>query len=226
VLAGLDAVRGDLRDPRRWRALQELADELLAPQAPGDWNQAMMELGATLCTPQAPRCLWCPIREFCEARKLGIPRDVPEKRKKRAVVAVQLAAAVFLDARRRSLLLSPPQGESRNAADDHVPSLVAKLWHFPTFPAIGSAEVALREFFRRELRRSGAETLRFEALEKVRHSVTYRKITVAPFLVRVKTLPRLSGAKQFQIDEITGLPISNLTRKVAHLAIASQPAGK
>src|SRR5258707_8098765 len=41
-------------------------------ESPSDWNQAMMELGATLCTPQSPQCLLCPVTQFCQARKLGL----------------------------------------------------------------------------------------------------------------------------------------------------------
>jgi len=48
------AVQGDLRDAKRWQSLQRSADALLDSSAPSDWNQAVMELGATLCTPQSP----------------------------------------------------------------------------------------------------------------------------------------------------------------------------
>src|ERR1700686_5037187 len=61
VLARLGAVRGDLRQPKKWGSLQKTASRLLPPKASGDWNQAMMELGATLCTPRAPRCAACPV---------------------------------------------------------------------------------------------------------------------------------------------------------------------
>src|SRR5882724_3731281 len=57
VLARLFAVHGDLRDAKRWQSLQQSADALLDSSSPSDWNQAMMELGATLCTPQSPQCL-------------------------------------------------------------------------------------------------------------------------------------------------------------------------
>ena len=46
---------GQVREPRLWRRLADAAALLLDPEAPGDWNQAMMELGATVCTPRAPR---------------------------------------------------------------------------------------------------------------------------------------------------------------------------
>ena len=61
VLARLGAIRGDLREQKRWQALQGTADTLLDRSSPGDWNQAMMELGATICTPRSPQCLLCPV---------------------------------------------------------------------------------------------------------------------------------------------------------------------
>src|SRR5262249_52782175 len=55
VIARLGALRGDVRAPRAWRRVAATASELLDASAPGDWNQAVMELGATVCTPRAPR---------------------------------------------------------------------------------------------------------------------------------------------------------------------------
>jgi A/G-specific adenine glycosylase len=226
VLARLDAVRGDLRQPERWRELETRADELLARQVPGDWNQAMMELGATLCTPRAPQCLLCPVSGFCKARQLGIAEELPDKRKKRAAARVELAVAVLLDAHRNSLLLPPPTAAPKSKADDHVPSLVAKLWHFPTVSAASNAEDTLKEFLAASLPETNARMLRFEALGKVRHTVTYRRITVIPFVVRTEAVPRIAGAKQVALDEIPALPISNLTRKVARAAINHETAGQ
>jgi len=62
VLTRLAAIRGDLRESSRWQELQKTADRLLDRESPGDWNQSMMELGATLCTPKSPQCLLCPSR--------------------------------------------------------------------------------------------------------------------------------------------------------------------
>src|SRR5207253_9107371 len=127
---------------------------LLASESSGDWNQAMMELGATLCTPRSPQCLLCPVAQFCEGRKLGIAGSLPEKRKKRAVVAVQLVSVVWLDSKGNSLLLPPPAILAGNKADDHIPSLVAKLWHFPTVSAPANLESAFHAILHRDLRRS------------------------------------------------------------------------
>src|SRR5271168_1959357 len=75
VLARIFALRGDLREPARWRELQRRAGLLLESAAPGDWNQAMMELGATICTPRAPQCLECPVAKCCAARKKGVQEE-------------------------------------------------------------------------------------------------------------------------------------------------------
>src|ERR1700680_4883992 len=126
VVARLEAVRGDLREGPRWKSLQRTADHLLAPEAPGNWNQAMMELGATICTPRSPQCLLCPVANFCRARKLGLQELMPEKRKKRSTVGVVLAAAVLVDDRNRCILLAPPKNGAAKALADDIPTLVSK----------------------------------------------------------------------------------------------------
>jgi A/G-specific adenine glycosylase len=223
VLARLDAVRGDLRVAGRWRSLQERANELLDGEAAGEWNQAMMELGATLCTPGAPQCLLCPVGQFCEARKLGIAEQLPEKRSKRAGVAVRLAAAVLLDQMGNSLLLPPPARRQPSPADDHVPALLARLWHFPTVSAHGDGIRRLRQLLVKQLKLTGDAAV-FEPLPKVRHTVTYRRIEVSPFLVRVPKLPPPGGSKTIELHAVLEQPISNLTRKVARAALAQTAA--
>jgi A/G-specific adenine glycosylase len=226
VIARLEAIRGDLHEPKRWRDLQSIADQLLAPDSAGDWNQAMMELGATICLPRSPQCLLCPVARFCEARKFGIAETLPEKRKKRATVVVRLVSAVLLDAKHRSLVLPPPTASiKKDDADDHVPSLVAKLWHFPTISAPANSEPALKQLLHRELRIKSATSIRPELLDQVRHTVTYRAISIAAYLIRVKRLPTISGAQYLRLQELQSLPISNLTRKIAlaalkHLSVA------
>jgi A/G-specific adenine glycosylase len=222
VLARLGAIRGDLREPKRWQSLQKTADSLLELKSPGDWNQAMMELGATLCTPKSPQCLLCPIAQFCEGRKLGIAESLPEKRKKRATVEVTLAAAIFADAEGQTLLLPPPKNMKEKASADHVPTLVSKMWHFPTFAVTGEPAAKLATFLRRIM--PGVQNRKWQLVPagKVRHAVTYRAIALFPFLIGVKRLPRLPGARQIPLSDISGLPISNLTRKVARAALEAQ----
>jgi A/G-specific adenine glycosylase len=221
VLARLGAIRGDLRKPQRWQSLQKTADSLLEPESPGDWNQAMMELGATLCTPKSPQCLLCPIAQFCEGRKLGIAESLPEKRKKRATVEVTLAAAIFTDAEGRTLLLPPPRNTKEKTAADHVPTLVSKMWHFPTLAVTFEPTGNLAAFLRRIMPSIASRKWQLIPAGKVRHAVTYRAVTLLPFLISVKKLPRVPGAKQVSLSDVSSVPISNLTRKVARAALAA-----
>ena len=64
-----------------------LAEELLARDEPGDWNQALMELGATVCTPRSPACDTCPVESFCRARAAGVAQERPLPRTRSAVSA-------------------------------------------------------------------------------------------------------------------------------------------
>jgi A/G-specific adenine glycosylase len=231
VLARLGAVRGDSRAPQRWKELQETSSAYLDPKSPGDWNQAMMELGATLCTPKSPQCLLCPVNQFCEGRKLGIAESLPEKLKKRATVAVTLAAAVFADKKGRTLLLPPPlPGKTSDAqkihakektSADHVPTLVSKMWHFPTLSVNGNPAAQLRAHLHKLFPNLKNVEQQLAPAEKVRHAVTYRDVTVLPFRVEVNNLPSASGAKQIQLVDLSSLPVSNLTRKVARAALAT-----
>ncbi len=226
VLARLEAMRGDLRASGRWQELQEWADAYLDANSPGDWNQAMMELGATLCAPKSPQCLLCPVAQFCQGRKLGIADLLPEKRKKRATVEIHLAAAVFADESGRTLLLPPPEEQNTERLVDYVPTLASNLWHFPTIPVDGNPVAKLRSHLRRLQVQSHNGSLHFVAADKVRHTVTYHAITVEPFRISVKRLPRIKGAERVPLSEITVLPVSNLTRKVARAALAASSMKK
>jgi A/G-specific adenine glycosylase len=221
VIARLFATRGDLRQPARWQKLQRTADELLERNAPGDWNQAMMELGATICTPRAPKCLLCPVAKYCAALKQGIQEEIPEKRKKRATVAVALAAAIFVDSQNRTLLLPPPRVGKEEVTADHVPTLVSKMWHFPTIAVAKDPRRELARHLKREFA-LGDESIRsLVALPRVRHSVTYRQITVFAFRIPLPRLPLFDGAKTVALNDLGSVPISNLTRKIAHVAMAA-----
>ena len=225
VLTRLAAVRGDVRESQRWQTLQSSADSYLDPDSPGDWNQAMMELGATLCTPKSPQCLLCPVAQFCEGRKLGIAESLPEKRQKRATVEVTLAAAVFTDKNGWTLLLPPPEEESTVALADSIPTLVSRLWHFPTVSVTGDASKNLRASLRKLFRGAGNGNLRLAPAGKVRHSVTYRDITIVPFRINLKKLPRIKGSRRAPLHDVnSALPVSNLTRKVARAVLAVSAA--
>lgn len=94
VLSRLHALPVDRRTPAGAARIRALAERMLACAAPGDFNQALMELGATVCTPRAPRCPDCPLGASCRARTLGTPEAFPQPRGQMAARAIHLVAGV------------------------------------------------------------------------------------------------------------------------------------
>jgi A/G-specific adenine glycosylase len=217
VIARLDAVRGDLRAGSRWQQLQKKADELLAPQEPGNWNEAMMELGATMCTPRSPQCLLCPVAEFCDARKKGLESVLPEKRKVRDAVEITLAALVLKDPEGQTLLLPHAKTETKT---ENVAALLSRMWHFPTIQVKTDAAEELRALARSSMFSRQKFRGKLHALPAVRHTVTYRQITILPFLLDLGRLPVIAHAKTLPLDDLSSVPVSNLTRKVAQAALS------
>lgn len=83
VLSRLYALDDDVTLGATKKLLQRLADDLIDTASPGDFNQAMMELGATVCTPKKPSCMTCPVRDFCQTLNAGQdPLTRPNKPKK------------------------------------------------------------------------------------------------------------------------------------------------
>ena len=204
VIARLDAIRGDLRAPRRWKELERRAQELLAREAPGEWNQAMMELGARVCTPRSPRCDACPFSRDCRARALGVQDEIPAPRRKRPSEKITLAAAVLLDSRGRTLLVQ------RNGG------LFSGMWQFPAVEVKRDARKELLADLPQSTQSTQRDTRkRITRIAAVKHSVTFRDITLLPFLVRVARLPSANGARTPRLGEIERLPVSSATRKIA-----------
>jgi len=103
VLSRVTAEGGDIRSERVRKRLRGLAQLLLDPKQPGDFNQALMELGATVCVPKRPLCETCPVRMHCEARKQGLEHQLPvrgaqgsaDQREKKLLVIEKGGAVVF-----------------------------------------------------------------------------------------------------------------------------------
>ena len=112
--------------------------------------------------------------------------------------------------------------ESRHwqASADHVPTLVSKMWHFPALSVSEEPAEKLSAFLRELMPGVQSRDWQLVPAGKVRHAVTFRAITLLPFLIEVRNLPRFLHGKQVPLNDITSLPVSNLTRKVARAALA------
>ncbi len=94
VLARIFALRCDIRTPAGSKRIWSLARELVPSERPGRHNEALMELGATVCLPGEPRCGVCPVSTLCRARARGLASALPIAKKKRPPREVDLWALV------------------------------------------------------------------------------------------------------------------------------------
>ena len=120
VIARLRNDAADIASLKTRGHFQQIADERLDQRHPGRFNQAMMELGATICLPRAPRCECCPVEAFCEARRAGRERQLPVKRSKPA--AQRIVRQVAVVKKNGAVLL-------RRRADHE--SLMPGFWELP-----------------------------------------------------------------------------------------------
>ncbi len=172
VLARLFAIREDISRGPAARRLPEIAAALVDPAAPGDWNQALMELGATVCLPQTPKCLLCPVSELCQGRKLGLERQLPLKPVKKALPHYDVTAAVI--SRNGKVLI----------AQRPLEGMLGGLWEFPGGKQKPGETLA--ECLKREIQEElGLEIQVGRPVVSVKHSYTHFKITLHAFYCRL-----------------------------------------
>lgn len=85
VLSRFFAIENDLSKPLHEREMWTLAEQLCPEERNHDYTQAIMDLGATVCTPKKPLCLYCPMQQHCKAHQQGIETELPFKKPKKAV---------------------------------------------------------------------------------------------------------------------------------------------
>jgi A/G-specific adenine glycosylase len=109
VLARVFAVETDVKSSAGQKRLWALAGEVMAglarKAAPGELNQGLMELGASLCSPRSPSCLACPLAQVCEARAFGLQDELPRLPARRAAEDLPLLARVALWIERGAAIL-------------------------------------------------------------------------------------------------------------------------
>ncbi len=133
VFARLLALREDVKASSTRERIWQAAERLVPAQGAGDFNQALMDLGALICTPRQPSCLICPLTALCGAREQGLQDEIPITTPKPSPVAVAEACAVVL---RQGKVLIVQRGLGR---------LWEQFWEFPTIH-VGGADPAGRSF--------------------------------------------------------------------------------
>jgi A/G-specific adenine glycosylase len=216
VLSRLFALPLDPRSTAGRAALRARAEALLDRQRPGDFNQALLELGATLCRPAAPSCLLCPLRESCAARAAGDPERFPARPARPAAVPMlRVAALVHRDGRvllrRRS---SAPNEGFLELPDVEVPLRAGESLDAAARPADAAASRRLRAALERALLREHGLRLRAGAPgAPVRHGIMRWTIRVVP-LASALLSGRVRAPLQWADPRAPDLPLTTVARRV------------
>ena len=204
VLCRLDLIETDPRDKPTQAVLWARAEELLPAKHASDFNSAMMELGATICTPRNPRCLFCPVQNRCKAFAAGRQNDVPLKRAAKPTPHVD----------RWTLCLR--RGDAWLMQQRPARGRWAGLWQFVTIapPATsGTKPKTPRAAFSELL---GVKLAALTPLETVSHGLTHRRYTFHPHVTR---LGQAIDVKSPGVEWITNTRINDLALSKPQLAI-------
>jgi len=204
VLCRIFAIREDPGRAVVQERLWKIAAELLPDQNAGDFNQALMELGATICLPRTPSCEACPVRGSCLALRAGIQDGLPIRTESRPIPHSIVAVALIQSA--RGLLLGPRPDRG----------LLAGLWSFPELD--GRNASGPRRIEREIKTRFGLKTTLIRPLEPVAHTFSHKRITYRPYLFRCAPgryrLP--DSWRWIPIESVEAYPLPTATRKIIH----------
>ncbi|MEM6329796.1 MAG: A/G-specific adenine glycosylase [Planctomycetota bacterium] len=208
LLTRLTAYGGDPTSTAGQKRLWAVAEELLPRRRVSQFNQALMELGALVCTPKLPRCDTCPTATLCHAKRAGSIHTLKPTTKRQSVTDVQEAAVVVWRGG-RVLLRQCGEGERW-----------AGLWDFPRFAIDSQGPLFARDEIAAKVRSmTGVDCVPGPLLRTLKHSVTRYRITLDCYEAthRAGGLRQTSKRPQRWLPpgELSTLPLSVTGRKIA-----------
>ncbi len=207
VCARLAATRGHFQQAAFRRAIEVQAQALLSRRKPGMFNQAMMELGQTVCLPRGPRCGACPLRAWCLARREGSPERYPQPRPQRRPQVRWLAAALI----RRNGSWALVRG-----LDDE---LLADLWNFPS--AFGNSRNQAASNLKKRLIAIVRAPVRLgPVVGAVRHTITFRSIRAELYAADLPARVNPRCLRWLTPSQIEDAAVSQLAKKMSRAAHA------
>ncbi|MBP7693364.1 MAG: A/G-specific adenine glycosylase [Anaerolineales bacterium] len=214
VLARVFDYAEDVKSPRGERDLQALAERLLPAGRAGDYNQALMDLGATVCTPRAPACERCPVLELCQARARGRELQRPVV-KPRAPTPHHTLAVAVIHKLGRVLLVQRPAAE-----------LLGGLWAFPT-ARVEAGSLAVPQALGQTVRADYALEIAVQApFTQVRHAYTHFRVTAQAFnclWAAGRPVPARAGVqvKWVRVAALAEYPMGKVDRRIAQALVAA-----
>ncbi|MEP1304678.1 MAG: A/G-specific adenine glycosylase [Balneola sp.] len=195
VITRYYGIEDDIRSSRTTKQVQELVNELISVQKPADFNQAMMELGATVCSPSKPDCLNCPIQSGCVATKIAKTNTIPYKSKAKKKPHKVIGVGIIEREDGKLLIALRPEN-----------AMLGGLWEFPG----GKQEKkeTIQQTVERELEEElGVEVHAYKEFMTLKHTYSHFSITMHAYLCKL-----ISGApKPKSSQEIRWVEKSELT---------------
>ncbi|MBI4463128.1 MAG: A/G-specific adenine glycosylase [Acidobacteria bacterium] len=203
VLARLFALEENIRTTSGKRKLCERAETLISPKRPGDFNQALMELGATICLPKQPRCDRCPVQTQCRAYLDNSVERYPLRETKAQTVIRRFRLAISFDEAGRCLLVRRPQAARWMGGFWELPMWEENHPHSEKPRPAGLHSPAGIRLNRR--------------VGRFQHSITSNRLEVTVFTASVDRASNSGQRKWVPLEQVHRLPVTTITRKALHL---------
>lgn len=196
VFSRLLYLTDDIAKPAARIKIEHLVRQVIPEGRAGDFNQALMELGAMVCTPRSPHCLTCPVFDYCLARREGVQEELPNKGKAKPPRPVDLQVAVLLRDRQVLIHKRPEQG------------LLAGMWVFPMAEGDAWGEADQKELLAQGLlAQFGVEAEVLHSLGEVQHTFSHLQWNMRVWLCDWIDGQELPPSARFvsieQLDEYT-----------------------
>ena len=200
VLSRLYAVSTPLGETKTETLLWNLSESLIPKGHAGSFNEALMDLGATVCTPKKPSCSLCPLRSLCRAKAIGNPEGYPTKAKKRKIPHVNGVSAVIVKDGKVLLHQRPPKGFSGG------------LWEFPNWRVQGEKNRSRRlaKWIKEERNVSVAVKDRIGIFEQ-----TYSHFKLTLHVYHCQALDGEGTGRWVRIRDLHRFPMSRIHRRIA-----------
>lgn len=201
VLARVHGVREDVGRPSVKRLIHELGEREIDRERPGDWNQALMDLGATICVPGTPDCARCPLQAQCDAYAQGDADQLPIRAAARPPVPVDVGVGLVI-AEGRVLTIK------RDAA------LLKGLWTFLLCEGDSTPEG-----MRKRLEAMGMRAQDIAPLGEARHVFTHRIWNMKLYRVDLPAMPGRTAGQWADAQTLTGLPLPTAMKAARRAAM-------